>query len=79
MEGKEYDSIEEEEEPHTPTLRRLVRERRQLERYYPLNFHYNFSLDITDDDPRNVKEVVDLEDGKLWKKVTVEEMTSGFV
>jgi hypothetical protein len=31
-------------------------------------------LFITDDDPRTVREVVDSEDGKLWKKAMVEEM-----
>ena len=36
----------------------------------------NFSLSITDDDPIIVREVVDSEDGKLWKKVMVEEMTA---
>ena len=33
-------------------------------------------MSITDDDPRNVKEVVDLEDSDLWKKDMVEEMDS---
>jgi hypothetical protein len=33
-------------------------------------------LSIIDDDPRTVREVVDSEDGKLWKKVMVEEMAS---
>ena len=55
----------EEEEPHTPALRRSVRERRQPERYIPFAFCSGFSLTITDDDPRNVGEVVDSEDGKL--------------
>jgi hypothetical protein len=31
-------------------------------------------LFITDDDPRTVREAVDSEDGKLWKKAMVEEM-----
>ena len=31
---------------------------------------------FTDDDPRTVREVVDSEDGKLWKKDMVEEMTT---
>jgi hypothetical protein len=55
-------------------LRRLVQERTQLERYNPPDFHSNFSLIITKDDPRIVREVVDLEDGKLWKKAMLEEM-----
>jgi hypothetical protein len=64
----------EEEEPHTPVLRRSMRERRQPERYSPPNFHSNFSLSITDDDPRTVREAVNSEDSKLWKKAMVEEM-----
>jgi hypothetical protein len=34
----------------------------------------NFSLSIIDDDPRNVREAVDSEDGKFWKISMVEEM-----
>jgi hypothetical protein len=64
----------EEPDPHTPILRRLVRERRQLKRYTPPNFHSNFALFITEDDPRTVREVVDLDNGKLWKKDMIEEM-----
>jgi hypothetical protein len=48
----------EEEEPHTPVLRRSVRDRRKPERYSPLDFRSNFSLSITDDDPRTVREAV---------------------
>ena len=33
-------------------------------------------MSITDDDPRNVKEVVDSKDSDLWKKAMVEEMGS---
>jgi hypothetical protein len=55
-------------------LRRSVRERRKLERYTPPDFRSNFSLSITDDDPRTVREAVDSEDGKLWKKAMDEEM-----
>jgi hypothetical protein len=47
---------EEEEEPHTPVLRRSVRDRRQPERYSPPDFHSNFVLSITDDDPITVRE-----------------------
>jgi hypothetical protein len=65
---------EEEEEPHTPVLRRLVRDRRQPERYSPPNFRSNFSLSITDDDPRTIREEMNSEDSKLWKKAMVEEM-----
>eukprot|EP00253_Pinus_taeda_P018968 PITA_18968 len=66
----------EDEEPQTPGVRRSVRERRQLERYSLSAFCSNFSLSVTDDDPRTVKEVVDSEDGKLWKEAMVDEMTS---
>jgi hypothetical protein len=62
-------SIEEdeakEEEPHTPILKRLVRETRQLERYSPLDFYANFALSITDDDPNTVRETMNSEDSKL--------------
>ena len=57
-------------------MRRSVQERRQLERYSPSAFCSNFSLSITDDDARTVKEVVDSEDGKLWKEAMVYEMAS---
>jgi hypothetical protein len=51
-----------------------VRERRQPGRYSPPDFHSNFSLSITDDDPRTVREAVNSKDSKLWKKAMVEEM-----
>ena len=66
----------EDEEPQTPSVRRLVRERRQPERYSPSDFYSNFTLHITDDDPRTMEEVVDEEDGKLWKEAMLDEMTS---
>jgi hypothetical protein len=50
------------------------KEIRISERYTPSNFHSNFSLSITDYDPRTIKEAVDSEDGKLWKKAMDEEM-----
>jgi hypothetical protein len=65
---------EEEEEPHTPVLRRSMRDRRQPKRYSPPNFCSNFSLSITDGDPRTVREAVNSEDSKLWKKAMVAEM-----
>ena len=64
----------EEEEPHTPVLRRSMRDRRQPERDSPPNFCSNFALSITDDDPRTLREAVNSEDSKLWKKAMVEEM-----
>ena len=57
-------------------MRRSIRERRQPERYSPSSFCSNFALTITDDDPRTVREVVDSEDGKLWKEIMIDEMTS---
>ena len=36
--------------------------------YSPPDFHCHFALSITNDDPRNVKEVVDSEDSDIWKK-----------
>jgi hypothetical protein len=38
----------------------------------PPDFHSNFSLSITDDDPRTVREAVDSEDGNLWKRAMEE-------
>jgi hypothetical protein len=53
-ESTEEDEVEE-EEPHTPILRRLVRERRKPKRYIPPDFPSKFSLSITDDDPITVR------------------------
>jgi hypothetical protein len=72
-ESSEEDEAKE-EEPHTPVLRRSMRERRQPERYSPHDFRSNFYLSIIDDDPRTVREAMNLEDSKLWKKAMVEEM-----
>eukprot|EP00253_Pinus_taeda_P015913 PITA_15913 len=80
LKEEESDSTAEEEsedkEPQTLRVRRLVRERRQLERYSPSTFCSNFSLSITNDVPRTVKEVIDSEDGKLWKEDVVDEIAS---
>ena len=80
LKDDEADSIEEheskEENPHTPVLRRSDRERRLPERYSPPDFCSNFSLSITNDDPRTVREAVDSEDGNLWKRAMEEEMAS---
>jgi hypothetical protein len=51
-----------------------VRDKRKPERYSPPDFRSNFALSITDDDPRTVREAVNSEDSKLWKKAMVEEM-----
>jgi hypothetical protein len=71
---KEQES--EQEDPHTPVLRRSVRERRLPERYTPSDFRSNLALSITDDDPRTVRWAVDSEDGNLWKRAMDEEMAS---
>jgi hypothetical protein len=63
---KEHES--EEEDHHTPVSRRLMREKRLLERYTPSDFRSNFALSITDDNPRTVREAVDSDDVKLWKR-----------
>jgi hypothetical protein len=80
LKDDEADSTEEheseEEDPHTPVLRRSNRVRRLPERYSPSDFRSNFSLSITDDDPRTIREAVDSEDGNLWKRAMEEEMAS---
>jgi hypothetical protein len=57
-------------------LRRSVREGRKLERYTSSDFRSNFSLSISDNYPRTVREAMDSEDGKLWKKAMDEEMVA---
>ena len=47
-----------------------------MKRYIPHALCSNFSLSITHDDPRTVREEVDSEDGKLWKEGMVDEMAS---
>ena len=42
----------------------------------PSAFCSNVSLSIIENGPRTMKEVVDSEDGKLWKEAMVDEMTS---
>jgi hypothetical protein len=64
FESSEEDEAEE-EEPHTPVLRRSVREIRKTERYSLPDFHSNFYLSTIDDDPRTVREAVNSEDSKL--------------
>ena len=57
-------------------MRRLVQEVRKPERYSPYYFCSIFSFYITEDDPITVREVVDSEDGTLWKEAMVDEMAS---
>ena len=61
-------------EPQTPILRRSDYVRRRVERYSPLDFRSSFVLSTINDEPRFVKESVNFEEGKLWKKAMVEEM-----
>jgi hypothetical protein len=70
------DHESEEEDPHTLVLRRSVRERRLLERYTPSDILSNFSLSITDDDPRTIREAVDSEDVNIWKRAMEKEIKS---
>jgi hypothetical protein len=76
LDDAKYESMKEdeseEEEPHTPVLRRSMRERWQRKRYSLPDFRANFVLFNIDDDPRTVREAVNLEDSKLWKKAMVE-------
>jgi hypothetical protein len=65
VEEEAEEAEEEEEESHTLVLRRSVRDRRQPERYSPLDFRSNFALSVTNDDPRTIREVVNSEDSKL--------------
>jgi hypothetical protein len=51
-----------------------MRNKRQPERYSPPDFRFNFALSIIDDDPKTMREAVNSEDKKLWKKAMVEEM-----
>ena len=80
LKDDESDSIEEheseKEDPHTPILRRLVREISLSERYTPSDFRSNFALSIIDDDPKTVREAMDSDDGNIWKKAMDEEMES---
>jgi hypothetical protein len=57
-ESSEEEEVEEEEKCHTPVLRRLVRDKSQTKRYSPPDVCFSFSLSITDDDPRTVRDVM---------------------
>jgi hypothetical protein len=62
---KEDKSEEEEEEAYNPVSRRSMRERRKPEMYSPPDLCVNFTLSITDDDPRTVREAVNSKNNKL--------------
>jgi len=55
-------------------VRMSERVRKLDERYSPPYFHYTCVLSTTKNDPKSVKELVDLTKGKLWKEAMVEEM-----
>ena len=74
FEEEETLKLDDEVEPHTPSLRRSNRVRRPVERYSPPDFHSRFVLFAINDEPRSVKEKVSSEECKLWKNAMVEEM-----
>ena len=65
---------DDEVEPQTTSLRRSDHLRRPVERYSPPNFCYDFVLSSINDESRYVKEAINFEEAKLWKKAMVEEM-----
>ena len=74
QEGFEWIESNEEVEHQTLVLRRFGCVRRQADMYIPPDFHFNFALSTSNEDPRSVKEEVDLLEGKLWKEAMVENM-----
>jgi len=62
--SNESTELDEEVEPHTIVIRRFGRVRRKEERYSPLDFYSTYVLSISDDDPKSIREVVDLGEGK---------------
>jgi hypothetical protein len=63
-------------EQPTSVVRRSERVRKPVERYSPPNFHSTFVLTAIYNEPNFLGEVVELEEGKLWKDTMVEEMES---
>jgi len=57
-------------------VRRSGQARKQLHRYSPPKFCSNFALSTTKEEPRTIKEAIDLIEGELWKKAMEEEMES---
>jgi hypothetical protein len=74
--SNELTEYEEEVEQLTSVVRRSERIRKLVERYSLLDFCSTFVLTTIDDEPKSVDEEVDMEEGKLWKDVMVEEMKS---
>ena len=71
---EESSELDDEVEPQTPTLRRDDHVRRPVERYSPPDFRSTFVLSSINDEPISVKEAVNSEEGKLWKKAIIEEI-----
>ena len=55
----------------TLSLRRSNHVRRLVERYSPIDFDFSFVLSSINGEPRSVKEAVNCEEGKLWKKAMI--------
>jgi hypothetical protein len=47
-----------------------------VKRYSPHDFHFAFVLTAINEEPKSVREAVDLKEGRLWKDAMVEEMES---
>ena len=60
---------EEEVDLQALAVRRYDHERRPVDRYSPPNFRFAFVLSTVSDELRSVKEAVNFEDCKLWKKM----------
>jgi len=77
MDEEEVSKISEEEEETPPqTLRRSTRQRRHPDRYNygSSSFRCIFSLSSHTDEPRTMKEAMDMEDKESWRLVVDEEM-----
>jgi hypothetical protein len=72
------ESTESDEEVENLTLvvRRSERVGKLVRRYIPPHFCFTFVLTSTENEPKYVREVVDLEKGRLWKDTMVEDMES---
>ena len=67
---------DEEVEQQTLVFRKYGQARKKIERYSPPNLLSTFSLSSIEDDPRLVKEAINLIEGELQKKAMEEEMES---
>lgn len=55
-------------------MRRSGHVRRPVERHSPPYFRFVLFLSTNTDEPRYIKEALNFEEGKLWKKAMIEEM-----